>query len=148
METVRKIEYFVLDAADKPGAAARALNALGRINLLAFTGFPNKRRAQIDFIPEDVAVFKVMAKKAKLKVRAKKGGFLIQGDDRPGALADLLGKVAAAKINVTACDAVCAGAGRYGAILWVKPKDVNKAAKVLGVTVPQPMVNVAGMMAP
>ena len=35
-------------------------------------------------------------------------------------------------INVTAIDAVGAGAGRYGAILWVKPRDVNKAAKTLG----------------
>ena len=34
---------------------------------------------------------------------------------------------------VTAADAVCAGAGRYGAILWVKPRDVKKAAAVLGV---------------
>ena len=37
-----------------------------------------------------------------------------------------------AKINVTAVDAVCAGAGRYGAILWVAPRDVTRAAKALG----------------
>jgi hypothetical protein len=41
-------------------------------------------------------------------------------------------KLAEAKINVTAIDAVCAGAGRYGAILWVAPRDVSKAAKLLG----------------
>jgi len=28
---------------------------------------------------------------------------------------------------------VCAGMGRYGAILWVKPKDLKKAAAALGV---------------
>jgi hypothetical protein len=33
---------------------------------------------------------------------------------------------------VTAIDAVCAGGGRYGAILWVAPRDVSKAAKLLG----------------
>jgi len=27
-----------------------------------------------------------------------------------------------------------AGAGRYGAILWVKPPDVARAAKALGVS--------------
>ena len=59
--------------------------------------------------------------------------FLISGEDRPGAVAGLYEKLAAAKINVTATDAVCAGMGRYGAILWVKPRDVKKAAKVLGV---------------
>jgi hypothetical protein len=37
----------------------------------------------------------------------------------------------APKINVTAIDAVCAD-GRYGAILWVAPKDVKKAAALLG----------------
>jgi hypothetical protein len=35
-------------------------------------------------------------------------------------------------VNITALDAVAAGEGRYGAILWVKPTDVRKAAKVLG----------------
>jgi hypothetical protein len=29
---------------------------------------------------------------------------------------------------------VCAGADRYGAILWVKPPDLKRAAKALGVT--------------
>jgi hypothetical protein len=33
---------------------------------------------------------------------------------------------------VIAVDALCAGAGRYGAILWVAPADVSKAAKLLG----------------
>src|SRR6266566_2210707 len=39
---------------------------------------------------------------------------------------------AAAKINVTAVTGVCAGMGRYGAILWVKAAAVNKAAAALG----------------
>ena len=33
---------------------------------------------------------------------------------------------------VTAADAVTAGRGRFGMILWVKPKDVGRAAKALG----------------
>jgi hypothetical protein len=41
--------------------------------------------------------------------------------------------LADAKINITALQAVCAGAGRYGALLFVKPRDVKKAAKALGV---------------
>jgi hypothetical protein len=48
------------------------------------------------------------------------------------ALAELMAKLAEAKINVTACDAVAAGEGHYGAILWVKLGDVQKAARVLG----------------
>ncbi|MBI2089247.1 MAG: hypothetical protein HYT78_10960 [Deltaproteobacteria bacterium] len=59
-------------------------------------------------------------------------GFLIQGDDRVGAIADIMTKLAEAKINVTAVDAAAAGLGRYGAILWVKSRDVKKAANILG----------------
>ena len=62
----------------------------------------------------------------------KKTGFLTRGKDHTGALASVLGKLAAAKINVTAIDAVTAGNGRWGAIFWVKSKDVNKTAKTLG----------------
>jgi hypothetical protein len=104
------------------------------VNLLAFSGFPKGRKAQIDFIPDDAVKFKAAARKAKLKIGARKRGFLIQGEDRPGAVADLMGKLSAANINVTAIDAVAAAAGRYGAILWVKPPDYGRAAKALGAT--------------
>ena len=47
-------------------------------------------------------------------------------------MAEHMTKLANAGINVTASTAVAAGAGRYGAILWVKPRDVKKTASVLG----------------
>ncbi len=132
MATARKINYFVASVPNKAGAAAHALNALRDVNLLAFTGFPAGRGAQLDFIPQNAAAFKAAAKRAKLKLRVKQGGFLIQGGDRAGAIARVMSRLAAANINVTAIDAVCAGGGRFGAILWVKPKDTAKAAKALG----------------
>jgi len=131
---VRKAAYFAMDIPNKPGEGARVLGALADtgVNLLAFTGFPRGRKAQIDVIPEDVAVFRKAVKAAKLETRPQKIVFLVQGDDRKGAVADLLRILAEKKINVTAIDAVTAGAGRYAAILWVQPKDVNRAAKALG----------------
>ena len=134
-DTITRVDYFYIETPDKPGEAARALSTLkdARINLLAFTGFPKGRRSQLDFIPADPAAFVKVAKKAGWKLSAKKSGFLMQGEDRTGAVADVLSKLAAAKINVTAIDAVCAGAGRYGAILWVKPPDLKRAAKALGI---------------
>jgi hypothetical protein len=122
-----------MDVADKPGEAARVLTALSQagVNLLAFSGFPRGRRSQLDFIPEDVELFRKALSLAKLKVQAKKTGFLVQGDDRQGAVAEVLQKLADANINVTAVEGVSAGGGRWGAILWVKPQSVNKAAKVL-----------------
>ena len=133
-EEIRLVDYFYVEAPDKPGEACRILNHLKEagVNLLAFSGFPKGRRAQLDFIPVDPAAFKAAAKQARLTLVGPKKGFLIQGEDRLGALAEVLGKLAEAAINVTATDAVSAGAGRYGVILWVKPRDVRKATKVLG----------------
>jgi len=132
-DTIRVVEYFYVTAPNKPGEGARALNTLKEagVNLLAFSGFPEGRRAQLDFIPADPAAFKQVAKRAKWKVVGPKRGFLVQGDDRVGAIAELLERLGAEKINVTAIDAVCANE-RYGAIFWVAPKDVKKAAGLLG----------------
>jgi hypothetical protein len=38
------------------------------VNLVAFSAFPEGRRAQLDFIPADPAAFKQAAKQAKWKV--------------------------------------------------------------------------------
>ena len=134
MDTIRKVAYFAMDVPNKPGEGARVLGILSQagVNLLAFSGFPSGRKAQLDIIPEDVNRFKQAAKTAKLKTRPQKFGFLVQGDDHKGAVAELLKTLADKKINITAIDAVSAGAGRYGAIFWVQPRDVNRTAKLLG----------------
>ncbi|MGE5842237.1 MAG: ACT domain-containing protein [Deltaproteobacteria bacterium] len=132
-DTMRKVSYFAMDTADKPGEAVRVLTALSRagVNLLPFSGSPRKGRSQLDSIREDDELFRKALRLAGLKVQPKKTGFIVQGDDRPGAVAEVLKKLADANINVTAMDGVSAGAGRWAAILWVKPQSVNKAAKVL-----------------
>ena len=134
LDTVRKLDYFAIQAPDRPGEGARLLAALRShgVNLLALIGFPSGRKAQIDLVPEDAAALRAAAKQMKLALGAKKSCFVIQGDDRVGALADTLQTLADAKINVTAIQAVTAGMGRFGAIFWVKPRDVAKAAKALG----------------
>lgn len=133
-DMIRRVEYYYTTAPDKPGEGARLLGILksAGVNLLAFTVFPSARKAQVDFVPADPAAFVAAAKNAKIKLSRPKTAFLIEGDDRVGAVADTMRKLGAAKINVTAVDAVTAGIGRYGAILWVKPRDVKKAAEVLG----------------
>jgi hypothetical protein len=133
VDIVRRVTYFAMDVPNKPGEGARVLRTLADqgVNLLAFSGFPRGRKAQLDFVPEDVAAFKNAVKVAKIRTRRQKFGFLVQGDDRKGVVADLLKTMAEKKINVTAIDAVSAGEGRYAAIFWVSTKDVNKAAKAL-----------------
>lgn len=130
---IRKVDYFAMQVPNHAGEAHKVLGTLRKegVNLLAFTGFPSGRGSQVDFVPANTATFLKAAKHAGMKVGRKKSGFLIQGHDRAGALDTVLTKLARARINVTAVDGVAAGGGRYGAILWVKPKDIGKAAKTL-----------------
>jgi len=133
-DKIRKVEYFAMDVPNRPGKAVQVLEALRDedVNLLAFTGFPaGGGKSQVDLVPQNPKAFKAVARRAGMKLRSKKGCFLVQGGDRPGAAARVLSKLSDAKINVTAIDAVTGGNGRYGAILWVKPKDAARAARVL-----------------
>ena len=134
MDRIRKADYFSMEVPNRIGEGARLLGALrdAGVNLLGFTGFPTGRRAQVDFIPEDTASFKAAARKLSMKVGPRKTVFLVQGDDRVGAIAEIVDKLADAGINMTAMDAVATGGRRYAAMFWVDPGDVNKVARVLG----------------
>ena len=133
MASVRKASYYSMKVPQRPGAGANLLAALkaAKVNLLAFTGFPEGGGAQVDFVPQDNAKFTRAAKMAKLKISARKTVFLAQGADKVGALTQLLGRLAKAKVNLVALSAVTAGSRRYGMLFWVKPKDVAKAARAL-----------------
>jgi len=134
-DTFRTAQYFKITTPDKPGEGAHMLAVFrdAGLDLIAFSGFPRARRGQLDFVPADAAAFKNAAKQARVKVEGPKTCFLAEGDDRRGAGAELMAKLAEAKINVTALQAICTGNGRYGAIFWVKPRDVKKAAQALGI---------------
>jgi hypothetical protein len=132
--TLRKVDYYYVMLPNRSGQGAKLMAALAAegINMLAFSGFPSGGRAQLDLMPEDSAKFRKAARKLGIKLSVRKTGFLYQADDRVGAMTRILDKLAAAKINVIAVDAVTSGKGRFGAIFWVKPNAVAKAAKVLG----------------
>jgi hypothetical protein len=132
-DTVRKVHYFSTSVADRPGEAFKVLASMvsGGVNLLACSGTARGRRAQIDVVPDDTRRFATAARKAGLAFSEKKSGFLIQGDDRPGALAENVKVLADAGINIVAVDALTAGAGRWGAIVWVADKDVRRTGSLL-----------------
>ena len=133
MASIRKVDYYSMKVKNRPGAGAALLGALkaAGVNLLAFTGFPSGGGAQVDFIPQNRARFVKAARKAKLKLSPRKTVFLVQGSDRVGALTGIIGKLAAARISLTAMDAVSAGQGRFGAIFWVKKQNVGRASRIL-----------------
>jgi hypothetical protein len=85
-DTVRQVDYFYVQVPHRAGEAAKALRALkdAGVNLLAFSGFPEGRRAQLDFIPADAAAFKGVAKANKWKVVGPKHkGHRVADHNRP-----------------------------------------------------------------
>ncbi len=131
---VRKVGYMDLKVPSRAGHAARVLQALEEagVNLLAFTGFPDKgRKSQIDLVTNDLAEVRRVARKQGWRLSTAKKGFLIQGRDEVGAVYRQMKKLADRGINATAANAVAAGKGRYGMILWVKPRDYARAARAL-----------------
>jgi len=133
-DIVRKVEHFSTLVPNRPGQAFKVLSTLvsGGVDLLACTGTQRGRRAQIEVVPNDSRKLRAAARKAGLEFESRKTGYFIRGKDRPGALASHLAKLAARQINVTGIDALTAGKGRWAAIIWVAPRDVAKATKLLG----------------
>jgi hypothetical protein len=132
-DRLRKVDYFYVMVPNTAGQGAKVLAGLAAdgVNLLAFSGFPSSGKGQLDLVPEKSGKLRRAAKKLKLKLSKRKTGFLLQGPDRVGAMTRTLKKLAEAKINITAMDAITSGDRRFGAIFWVKPKNVAKAAKLL-----------------
>lgn len=130
---IRKVVYFSMQVPNRPGVGVDMLKSIakGKQNLLAFTGFPNRGGAQVDFVPSDPVEFARGARKAGAKLSKRKTAFLVQGEDRVGALVRVLDVLAKAKINMVAMNAVTAGSGRFGAIFWVRPDNIGRASRLL-----------------
>ncbi len=129
--------YIIID--DQASTAATALNSLWQsgINLLGFSEFPHSSgKRQLDLIAEDTEELADTARANGLTLSDRKSGFLIRGENRPGAeMVEILKRLASAGIRVTSMQAVSAGAGRFGALLWVRPIDMHAAAEALGAVV-------------
>ena len=132
---VRKVDYCYAIVPARAGQAAEILAALRdeRVSLLAFSGFPiGGGKAPIDLVAPRIGAVRRVARQRGWRLSATKRGFLVQGRDAVGAVHRQLAKLAKARINVTAADAVAAGGGRFGMILWVKQADYARAARALG----------------
>jgi len=133
-DRVRKVNYCYVTVPGRAGKGAGVFAALKEagVNLMAFTGFPVAGgKAQLDFVTKNLGAVRRAAAKHGWPVSAAKKAFLVQGKDRPGAVAKHFARLGDAKISVTAANAIATDDGRYGMIIWVKPKDYARAAKAL-----------------
>jgi hypothetical protein len=133
---IERVEYYYTVVPNKVGAGAKVFNELKAqdVSLLAFNGFPlSAQQSQLDLVPFSGVALVAAAKKAGIKLVGPKVAFLISEWEHLGAVADILSKIEQAGVNVTAMQAIETGDWRYGAIIWVKPSDIDKAAKALGI---------------
>jgi ribosomal protein L13E len=132
---VRKVNYAYVVAPSRAGQGARILGELrdAGVNLIAFNGFPAKRgQAQLDLVSDDLAKIRRIARQRGWRLSKARRGFLVQGLDEVGAVYQHIKKLGDRGINVTAAEAVAAGQGLFGMLLWVKPSDFARASRTLG----------------
>lgn len=133
---IRRVDYYLVTVKDEPGEAYNFLSQLASlgVNLLAFTAIPTgPGSAQLTLFPESSVNFQNKAKLAGLKYFGPTPAFLVNGDDELGALVHVHDALYRARINIYASSGVTDGKGEYGYIMYLKPEDYERAAKVLGI---------------
>jgi len=134
MATAQRVTYFKAKVEDKPGALLALLKNLKakNISLVSLKGVAKGEQGG-----DILAIAKNSDELRKewigSAVVIEEGtAFFLSGADKTGALLTSLEALASAGVNIVATEAVAIG-GRYGAILWVAPSDLEKTAQALGV---------------
>jgi len=140
-DDIKRMDYYRVIIDEEVGGADGIIRALleAGVNLLGFSGVPEGEGAsQLDLFPESPEIFDEAVQKLGLGLTRRQSGFLIQGEDRPTAVGEVLSTLSKAGIVVTALQYVAAGDGRYGALLCVKPSDSTQAGELLHAAVAEP----------
>jgi hypothetical protein len=133
---IRRVDYFYTTVRDEPGEAYKLLSRLAEadVNLLAFNAVPiGPGHTQLVLFPDMSAQLVKLAEGLGLPLQGPFRALLIQGDDRLGALADVHERLFDAKINVYSSNGITDGSGAFGCILYLRPEDLERGAKALGV---------------
>ena len=127
----QRITYFKAKVEDKPGALLALLKNLKakNIGLVSLKGVGQGEQGDILVIAKNPDDLRNEWKTAGNLVE-EGTVFFLSGQDKTGALLASLEAIAKAGVNVVATEAVAVG-GRYGAILWVDPADLEKTAQAL-----------------
>jgi len=126
-----KTTQLTVTAESKPGVLAKVTDVLAKegINIVALCAAEAAGRGKIRLVVSDPA----RAKEALVAARIRCGeepALLLSMDDRPGALAAVASKLAAARINVKCAYATTGGGGKAQVVVVVANPD--KAERALG----------------
>lgn len=129
---ITRASYFVIGTEDRPGQLARFSKRMAEaeINLAGVWSFGTGRgNAEIIAIPRDPHAFKKAVRSSGWSL--KEGScFHLCGEDRAGALADTLDRIAQEGINLHSVDGM-GFESRYSAYVWCDEQDIEKLRQVL-----------------
>jgi hypothetical protein len=129
---VKRITVHCLEIEDKPGSLQKLLAevASANVDLQCFTAFSaGGGRGQVYVSAKDPEAFKACAQEAGIETTTA-AGFIVSGDDRVGAAAEVLKGLGLANINgVAGAAMVCDG--QYHMLVVVDAADGDAAEKAL-----------------
>jgi hypothetical protein len=132
-QTVQRVTALKVTVGDRVGALAEVV-AQARdagLDFRSVTALAAGGQGVIMAVPTDLQAARQAAAGGPYAI-TEQDVFWVEGDDERGALAPAADKLAAAGISVTAVHAA-AVEGRFAAVFYVAPEDVEKAAAALGV---------------
>lgn len=130
-DRIQVIPYLYARVGDRPGEARRLLEHFSEIgvSLMAYTLHPvEEGQTQMNFVTDRVEKLQEAARDAGVELGGPAQAFLIQGDDRIGVLHEHHLRLANAGVNVKVSSGICDEDGHFGFVLFVEPKDFDKAA--------------------
>jgi hypothetical protein len=128
---ISKATQFVVPLANEPGTLARLCSVLGdaKVNITGvFVPEARGTAQQARVMVVDVAGARAAFKKAKIRF-SEEEVLNVELDNKPGAFAELAGKLSQQKINITHAYATTAPFARAGVVVAVS--DIERALKAL-----------------
>lgn len=129
--SIRQVTAVVLQLEDRVGVLHEVLCVLGDagVNMLAIAS-QRRQGTALMAIPEDVNAVRELARSRGVSLQSRQV-FLIEGDDRVGALCEITRAIAEAGITIEDIAALSA-AKRYAAVLTFADADLEVAGRALG----------------
>ena len=122
---------IVVSAESKPGVLAKVSDALAKagVNIVAVCAADAAGGGKIRLVVSDPGRAKTALGAAKIRC-SEEPALMLTLDDRPGALAGVAARLAAARINIKCAYATNSGGGKVQVVLVVP--NLDKAEKALG----------------
>jgi hypothetical protein len=132
---VQRVDYYNLTVEEHVAEGAAMLGTIvgAGVDFLAYKAVPlGAARTRFTLFPIDASKLMVGAAKAALAVDGPHPAVLVVGDERPGALADIYGRLARAGIAPEESSGIAHINGGYGVVLYLRPEDCDRATAALG----------------